>query len=82
MLHIIDNISESVLADNHVLVSFHVVNIFPNIDNKSILVLKMTKSIKDVLLDNNFDLDSTQCVVNALEICLTCNNSKFNHQKF
>ena len=48
---------------------------FPNTDNKSCF-----KSVKDVLLDNNFDLESAQCIVDALEICLTCNNSKFNHQ--
>ena len=77
MSDIVDSISESVLADNHVLVSFDVVNMFPNIDNKLGL-----KSVKNVLLDNSFDLDSTQCIVDALEVCLTCNNSKFNHQNF
>ena len=75
--HMLDITDESVLADNHVLVSFDMVNMFPNIDNKSDL-----KSIKDVLLDNSFDLHSTQCIADALEICLTCNNSKFNHQIF
>lgn len=45
---------------------------FSNIDSKSGL-----KSVQDALLDNNFDLDSTQCIVDNLEICLTCNNSKF-----
>ena len=34
MLDIIGNIDESVLADNHVLISFDVINMFPNIDNK------------------------------------------------
>ena len=34
------------------------------------------------MLDNNFDLDSTQCIVDVLEICLTYNNSKFNHQNY
>ena len=75
MLDIIDSINESVLADNYVLVNFDVVNMLPNIDNKSGL-----KNDKDVLLDNNFDLDSTQCIVDALEICLTCNSFKLNHQ--
>ena len=50
---------------------------FPNIDNKSGL-----PSVKEALTDSNFDVDSTQCIVDALEICLTCNNSKFNHQHF
>ena len=47
---------------------------FTDIDNKSGL-----KSLQDVLLDSNFDLDSTQCIVDALEICLTCNNSMYRH---
>ena len=35
-----------------------------------------------MLNDSNFDVDSTQCIADALEICLTCNNSQFNHQHF
>ena len=77
MLEIIDNINKSMLSENSVLVSFDVVNMFPNIDNKSDLL-----SVKEALTDSNFDVDSTQCIVDALEICLTCNNSRFNHQHF
>ena len=77
MLEIIDNINKSMLSENSVLVSFDVVNMFPNIDNKSDLL-----SVKEALTDSNFDVDSTQCTVDALEICLTCNNSKFNDQSF
>ena len=77
MLKIIDNINKSRLSENCVLVSFDVVNMFPNIDNKSGLL-----SVKEALTDSNFDVDSTQCIVDALEICLTCNNSRFNHQHF
>ena len=77
MLEIIDNINKSMLSENCVLVSFDVVNMFPNIDNKSGLL-----NVKEALTDSNFDVDSTQCIVDALEICLTCNNSRFNHQHF
>ena len=77
MLEIIDNINKSKLSENFILVSFDVVNMFPNIDNKSGLL-----SVKEALTDSNFDVDSTQSTVDALEICLTCNNSKFNHQHF
>ena len=77
MLEIIDNINKSMLSENCVLVSFDVVNIFHNIDNKSGLL-----SVKETVIDNNFDIDSTQCIVDALEICLTCNNSRFNHYYF
>ena len=50
---------------------------FPNIDNNSGL-----NNIKDLLLDNNFGLDSTQCIDDPLEICLHCNNAKLNYQIF
>ena len=70
-------IKKSVLSENCVLVSFDVVNMFPHIDNKSGLL-----SVKEALTDSNFNVVSTQCIVNALEICLTCNNSTFNHQHF
>ena len=50
---------------------------FPNIDNKSGLL-----SVKEALTDSNFDVDSTQCIVDTSEICLTCNNSEFNHKHF
>ena len=65
------------LSENCVLVSFDVVNMLPNIDNKSGLL-----SVKEVLTNSNFDFDITKCIADALEICLTCNNSKFNHQHF
>ena len=65
------------LSENCVLVSFDVVNMFPNIDNKSGLL-----SVKEVLTNSNFDVGITKCIADALEICLTCNNSKFNHQHF
>ena len=74
MLEIIDDINKPVLSENSVLVSFDVMNMFPNIDNKSGLL-----SVKEALTSSNFDVDSTQCIVEALEICLACNNSKFNH---
>ena len=44
MLEIIDNINKSMLSENSVLVSFDVVNMFPNIDNKSDLL-----SVKEAL---------------------------------
>ena len=77
MLEIIDNISKSMLSENCVLVSFEVVTMFPNIDKKSGLL-----SLKEALTDSDFDVDSTQCIADALEVCQTCNNSRFNHQHF
>ena len=77
MLEIIDDINKSVLSENCALVTFDVVNMFPNIDNKSGLLI-----VKEALKNSNFDVDSTQCIVDALKICLTCNKSKFNHPHF
>ena len=54
MLEIIDDINKSVLSENCVLVSFDVVNMFPNIDNKYGLL-----SVKEALTNSNFDVDST-----------------------
>ena len=65
------------LYESYVLVSSDVLNMFPNIDNKSGLL-----SVKEALTDCNFDVDSTHCIVGVLERYLTCNNSKFNHQHF
>ena len=65
MLEIIDQLNEFVLTDNFVLVSFDVVNMFPNIDNRSGL-----ESVKNILITNEFDMDSTQSIVEALEIQL------------
>ena len=73
MLEIIDDINKSMLSENCVLVSFDVVNMLPNIDNKSSVL-----SVKEALTDSNFNIDSTQCIVDALEICLTRSNSKLN----
>ena len=77
MFEIIHNINNSMLSENCVLVSFDVVNMFSNIVNKPKLL-----SVKESLTDSNFDVDSTQCIVDASEIYLRCNNSRFNHQYF
>ena len=77
MLEIIDQLNEFVLTDNFVLVSFDAANMFPSIDNRSGL-----EKVKNILIANEFDMDSTQRIVEALEICLTSSNSKFNDQNF
>ena len=77
MLEVIYNINKYVLSENYVLVSFDVVNMFPNIINKFGLL-----SVQETLTDSNLDVDSTQCIADALEICLTCNNPNIKHQHF
>ena len=77
MLKIIDQLNGFALTDNFVLVSFDAVIMFPSIDNRSGL-----ESVKNILIADEFDMDCTQYIVEALEICLTCNNSKFNDHNF
>ena len=62
------------LPNDTILVSFDIVNMFPNIDNiKSIEALKLT------LLNRLSQKPSTECIIVGLEICLYNNNSKFDH---
>ena len=57
-----------------VVVSFDIINMFPCIDNK----MSINYVIK--FLDKRACKDPpTQCVIDALELCLTCNNPEFNN---
>ena len=60
------------ITDNAILVSFDIVNMFPSIDNnKRVAVVKSA-------LDSQINLSpSTECIIEALEICLINNNSTF-----
>ena len=44
--------------------------------------VRMITSGCNTAIEKEFDMDSTQCIVEALEICLTCSSSKFNDQNF
>ena len=46
---------------------------FPNIDIKS-----GSDAIKSVLLKKSTNTPPTECILEGLELCLTCNNSIFN----
>ena len=74
-LEIIDNINSAGLPENVVLVSFDIVNMFPSISNKSGI-----QAVREELDSRTDKSPSTNCIVEALEITLTCNNSKFNGQ--
>ena len=50
---------------------------FPSIDNLS--ELKAVKSILDARQDQ---LPSMACIIEALKLCLECNNSIFNNKHF
>ena len=77
MLDIIDNLNDSDLPEDSVLVSFDVANIFPSIDNESGI-----KAVKKVLNDRESKNPPTECILEALILCLECNNSVFNDKNF
>ena len=77
MLDIIDDLNNLNLHPESVLVSFDIINIFPSIDNK----LGINSVIK-LLNKRGCKSPPTQCVVEALELCLNCNNSIFNNTNY
>ena len=77
MLDIIDNLNDSDLPENSVLVSFDVVNMFPSIDNESGIT-----AVKKVLNGRESKNPPTECILEALRLCLECNNSVFNDKNF
>ena len=77
LLDIIDNINRMFLLANAILVSFDIVNMFPNIDNKSGL-----DHVKSVLLKRSTNTHPVECILEGLKLCLTCNNSIFNNGNF
>ena len=77
MLDIIDEINNSSLPTNSILVGFDIVNVFPSIDNKSGL-----KSVHDILELSDSTFTPTGCVIETLELCLSCNNSIFNNTNY
>ena len=62
------------LPENTILVSFDVVNMFPNIDNE-----RGINTLKTVFDQRTSRKPSTDCLIEALRICLYCNNSIFNN---
>ena len=74
LLEIIDNINSSGLPENTILVSFDVVNMFPNIDNE-----RGINTLKTVFDQHTSRKPSTDCLIEALRICLYSNNSIFNN---
>ena len=77
LLDIIDNINSMFLPTNTVLCSFDIVNMVPNIDNKSGL-----DTVKSVLLKRSTNTPPVECILEGLELCSICNNSIFNNRNF
>ena len=77
LLDINDNMNSVLLPANAILVSFNIVNMFPNIDNKSCL-----DAVRSVLLKNSTNAPPVECMLEGLELCLKCNNSLFSNRNF
>ena len=69
LIDIFETLNASGIPDNAILVSFDIVNMFPSIDNN-----RGVAAVKNAL-DSQTNLSpSTECTIEALEICLTNNN--------
>ena len=77
MLDIIDYLNSLDLPLNSILVSFDIINMFPNIDNN--LGLSSVKKYLDLCSKN---IPPTNCLLEALELCLSCKNSIFNNENY
>ena len=72
LIDIFETLNAKGIPDNAILVSFDIVNMFPSIDNN-----KSAAAVKSAL-DSRTNLSpSTECIIKALEMCLTNNNSTF-----
>ena len=77
MLEIIDDMNNSNLSSSAILVSFDVVNMFPSIDNNMGIA-----SVRKYLDERECKDLPTDCVIEALDLCLSCNNSAFNNTNY
>ena len=66
LLDIIDNINDVFLPTNTILVSFDIVNMCPNMDNKSGLDAE-----KSLLLKRTTNTTPVECILESLGLCLT-----------
>ena len=77
MLEIIDDTNNSNLNSNAILVSFDVVNMFPSVDNN--MGIASGRKCLDEMECNDLPND---CVIDALELYLGCNNSVSNNTNY
>ena len=77
MLDIIDILNSLDLSLDSILVSFDIINMFPNIDNN--LGLSSVKKYLDLCSKN---IPPTNCLLEGVKLCLTCNNSIFNNESY
>ena len=73
ILEITDDKNNSNLSSGAVLVSFEVVNMFPSIDDNM-----RNASVRKYLDERECKDLPTDCLIEALKLCLSCNNSVVN----
>ena len=78
MLDINDILKSLNLPLNSILISIDIINMFPNIDNDLVLS-SFVKKYLDLCSEN---IPLTHCLVEALDLCLTCDNSIFNNKNY
>ena len=71
MLNIIDTINDS----NILTEDFDIINMFPSINNVSGL-----EAVSEILENRETDFSPAECILEALKLCLECNNSVFNEK--
>ena len=72
LLNIIGDLNKDYISDNCILVSFAIVNMYPNIDN-----VRGFAAIASFLNMHETKLPSTECLIEGLKVCLCHNNSIF-----
>ena len=77
ILEITDDMNNSNLSSSTISVSFDVVNMFPRIENNA--EIASVRKYPDVRECKDFPTD---CVIEALVLCLYCNNSIFNNTNY
>ena len=77
LLDIINSINGMFLPADAIFVSFDIVNMFPNIGNKSDL-----DAVKSVLLKRSTNTPPVECILEGLELYLSCSNYIFNNRNF
>ena len=77
MSEIIYDMNNSNLSSSAILVSFDTVNMFPSIDNNMAIA-----SVRKYLHERECKNLLADCVIEDLELCLSCNNSVFNSTNY
>ena len=77
LIDVFETLNAKGLPDNALPVSFNIANMFPSINNN-----RDVAAVKSALGSRTNLSPSTECIIEALEICLTNKNSTFADQNF